>query len=133
MQREIIYALRSLPWISVPTVALFFAEVRGYSKLYDNIEDSPYGELLPRPRRPFPFILHCSAPISTHFFSILNQRAADTSHAPPPELAASTEAISQLQSIPALSYALGILSAHAQRQPKPYLRVKNANGMQALS
>lgn len=47
VRREITYALRSLPWISVPTVALFFAEVRGYSKLYDNIEDSPYGELLP--------------------------------------------------------------------------------------
>lgn len=47
VRREIIYALRSLPWISVPTVALFFAEVRGYSKLYDNIEDSPYGEPLP--------------------------------------------------------------------------------------
>lgn len=47
VRREIAYALRSLPWISVPTVALFFAEVRGYSKLYDNIEDSPYGELLP--------------------------------------------------------------------------------------
>ena len=47
MRREIAYALRSLPWISVPTVALFFAEVRGYSKLYDNIEDSPYGEPLP--------------------------------------------------------------------------------------
>ncbi|KAM3658741.1 lathosterol oxidase isoform 2-T2 [Ammospiza maritima maritima] len=43
VSREISYALRSLPWISVPTVALFFAEVRGYSKLYDNIEDSPYG------------------------------------------------------------------------------------------
>lgn len=48
VRREISCALRSLPWISVPTVALFFAEVRGYSKLYDNIEDSPYGELLPR-------------------------------------------------------------------------------------
>lgn len=47
VRREITYALRSLPWISVPTVALFFAEVRGYSKLYDNIEDSPYGKLLP--------------------------------------------------------------------------------------
>ncbi|KFW09140.1 Lathosterol oxidase, partial [Fulmarus glacialis] len=46
VRREITYALRSLPWISVPTVALFFAEVRGYSKLYDNIEDSPYGVFL---------------------------------------------------------------------------------------
>ncbi|XP_033027509.1 lathosterol oxidase [Lacerta agilis] len=43
VQREIKYTLKSMPWISVPTVAIFFAEVRGYSKLYDNIEDSPYG------------------------------------------------------------------------------------------
>ncbi|XP_028666161.1 lathosterol oxidase [Erpetoichthys calabaricus] len=43
VKREIKYALWSVPWISLPTVALFFAEVRGYSKLYDNIEDSPYG------------------------------------------------------------------------------------------
>ncbi|XP_067827022.1 lathosterol oxidase isoform X2 [Heptranchias perlo] len=43
VQREIKYAMQSMPWISIPTVALFFAEVRGYSKLYDNIEDSPYG------------------------------------------------------------------------------------------
>ncbi|KAG2469915.1 SC5D oxidase, partial [Polypterus senegalus] len=42
VKREIKYALWSVPWISLPTVALFFAEVRGYSKLYDNIEDSPY-------------------------------------------------------------------------------------------
>ncbi|XP_060106836.1 lathosterol oxidase [Heteronotia binoei] len=41
--REIKYSVKSLPWISVPTVAIFFAEVRGYSRLYDNIEDSPYG------------------------------------------------------------------------------------------
>ncbi|XP_069752198.1 lathosterol oxidase [Narcine bancroftii] len=43
VQREIKYAMQSLPWISIPTVGLFFAEIRGYSKLYDNIEDSPYG------------------------------------------------------------------------------------------
>uniref|UniRef100_A0A6J0TM56 Lathosterol oxidase n=1 Tax=Pogona vitticeps TaxID=103695 RepID=A0A6J0TM56_9SAUR len=43
VQREITHTLKSLPWISIPTVAIFFAEVRGYSKLYDNIEDSPYG------------------------------------------------------------------------------------------
>lgn len=36
--------MTSLPWISIPTVALFFAEVRGYSKLYDNIADCPLGE-----------------------------------------------------------------------------------------
>ncbi|KAK5607545.1 Lathosterol oxidase [Crenichthys baileyi] len=41
--REIKYAMSSLPWISIPTVALFFAEVRGYSKLYDNVSDSPLG------------------------------------------------------------------------------------------
>ena len=44
VQREITHTLKSLPWISIPTVAIFFAEVRGYSKLYDNIEDSPYGK-----------------------------------------------------------------------------------------
>ncbi|TSQ12687.1 Lathosterol oxidase [Bagarius yarrelli] len=43
VRREIKYALTSLPWISIPTVALFFAEVRGYSKLYDNVDDSPLG------------------------------------------------------------------------------------------
>ncbi|XP_012695280.1 lathosterol oxidase [Clupea harengus] len=43
VQREIKYALTSLPWISLPTVALFFAEVRGYSYLYDNVHDSPRG------------------------------------------------------------------------------------------
>uniref|UniRef100_A0A8D0H0M3 Sterol-C5-desaturase n=1 Tax=Sphenodon punctatus TaxID=8508 RepID=A0A8D0H0M3_SPHPU len=43
VQREIKYALSALTWMSIPTVAIFFVEVRGYSKLYDNIEDSPYG------------------------------------------------------------------------------------------
>ncbi|KAM4726627.1 lathosterol oxidase [Anableps anableps] len=43
VRREIKYAMTSLPWISIPTVALFFAEVRGYSKLYDNVSDSPLG------------------------------------------------------------------------------------------
>ncbi|XP_069470417.1 lathosterol oxidase [Ambystoma mexicanum] len=41
--REIKFSVQSMPWISIPTVALFFAEVRGYSRLYDNIGDSPYG------------------------------------------------------------------------------------------
>lgn len=35
----------SLPVISIPTVALFFTEVRGYSKLYDHVADSPLGKL----------------------------------------------------------------------------------------
>ncbi|XP_034054661.1 lathosterol oxidase-like, partial [Gymnodraco acuticeps] len=41
VRREIKYAMTSLPVISLPTVALFFYEVRGYSKLYDNVHDSP--------------------------------------------------------------------------------------------
>lgn len=36
--------MTSLPWISIPTVALFFAEVRGYSKLYDNVDDNQLGK-----------------------------------------------------------------------------------------
>ncbi|OCT70505.1 lathosterol oxidase [Xenopus laevis] len=43
VQREIKFSVKSMPWISVPTVALFFAEVRGYSRLYDDIYSSPYG------------------------------------------------------------------------------------------
>ncbi|XP_044134232.1 lathosterol oxidase [Bufo gargarizans] len=43
VRREIIFSLKSMPWISVPTVGLFLAEVRGYSRLYDNIDSSPYG------------------------------------------------------------------------------------------
>nr|XP_023669396.1 lathosterol oxidase isoform X2 [Paramormyrops kingsleyae] len=43
VRREIKYAMSSLPWISIPTVALFLAEVRGYSKLYDNVNESPFG------------------------------------------------------------------------------------------
>lgn len=35
--------MTSLPLISIPTVALFFAEVRGFSKLYDNVHESPLG------------------------------------------------------------------------------------------
>nr|DBA16597.1 TPA: hypothetical protein GDO54_003975 [Pyxicephalus adspersus] len=46
VRREIIFSLKSMPWMSVPTVALFFAEVRGYSRLYDNIDSSPYGKYL---------------------------------------------------------------------------------------
>ncbi|CAN2388141.1 Belongs to the sterol desaturase family [Pristimantis euphronides] len=43
VRREIVFSLKSMPWMSVPTVGLFFAEVRGYSRLYDNIDSSPYG------------------------------------------------------------------------------------------
>ncbi|XP_063167067.1 lathosterol oxidase isoform X2 [Candoia aspera] len=43
VQREIKHAVLSLPWMGLPTVAIFFAEVRGYSKLYDNVGDSSCG------------------------------------------------------------------------------------------
>ncbi|XP_061103389.1 lathosterol oxidase-like [Conger conger] len=43
VRREIKYAMSSLPCISIPTVALFFAEVRGYSKLYANVNDFALG------------------------------------------------------------------------------------------
>uniref|UniRef100_A0AAY5JXY0 Fatty acid hydroxylase domain-containing protein n=1 Tax=Esox lucius TaxID=8010 RepID=A0AAY5JXY0_ESOLU len=41
--REIKLSMTSLPIISIPTVAIFFLEVRGYSQLYDNIEESLTG------------------------------------------------------------------------------------------
>ncbi|XP_034033724.1 lathosterol oxidase-like [Thalassophryne amazonica] len=43
VHREIKYTMSSLPWISIPTVALFFLEVRGYSKLYDSVSESALG------------------------------------------------------------------------------------------
>uniref|UniRef100_A0A8C6QY23 Fatty acid hydroxylase domain-containing protein n=1 Tax=Nannospalax galili TaxID=1026970 RepID=A0A8C6QY23_NANGA len=39
--REIKYTVKSLPWISIPTVSLFLMELRGYSKLYDDTGDFP--------------------------------------------------------------------------------------------
>ncbi|KAL4228885.1 Lathosterol oxidase [Mactra antiquata] len=41
---EIIYTCKSVPCMALPTVVLFFMEVRGYSKLYDNV-DSKLGLL----------------------------------------------------------------------------------------
>lgn len=37
---EILYTVKSVPLMSIPTVALFFIEVRGYSKLYDAVPNS---------------------------------------------------------------------------------------------
>ncbi|XP_061165170.1 lathosterol oxidase-like [Saccostrea echinata] len=37
---EILYTIKSVPLMSLPTVALFFIEVRGYSKLYDTVPNS---------------------------------------------------------------------------------------------
>lgn len=43
VSREIMFTVKSLPWISIPTVSLFLLELRGYSKLYDDIGDFPNG------------------------------------------------------------------------------------------
>ncbi|XP_067675337.1 lathosterol oxidase-like [Haliotis asinina] len=40
---EIQVACTSIPFMSIPTVALFFLEVRGYSKLYDSMQDTSLG------------------------------------------------------------------------------------------
>jgi lathosterol oxidase len=42
-----VFTVKSLPWISIPTVSLFLLELRGYSKLYDDIGDFPNGEQIP--------------------------------------------------------------------------------------
>lgn len=44
VRKEIKLGTVSIFWMSFPTVALFFWEVRGYSKLYDNISKSTLGE-----------------------------------------------------------------------------------------
>ncbi|CAN9498704.1 unnamed protein product [Ophioblennius macclurei] len=43
VKRELWLGTVSIFWMSFPTVALFFLEVRGHSKLYDNVSDSPLG------------------------------------------------------------------------------------------
>ncbi|KAM9376107.1 lathosterol oxidase-like [Pholidichthys leucotaenia] len=43
VRREIQLGVVSILWMSFPTVALFFCEIRGYSKLYDNISDTSLG------------------------------------------------------------------------------------------
>lgn len=43
VSREIMFTVKSLPWISIPTISLFLLELRGYSKLYDDIGDFPSG------------------------------------------------------------------------------------------
>ncbi|XP_076457646.1 lathosterol oxidase-like [Babylonia areolata] len=40
IRREIMCTVKSVPLMSIPTVACFYFEVRGYSKLYDNVGDS---------------------------------------------------------------------------------------------
>lgn len=46
VQKEIITTVTSIPFMSIPTVFMFFLEVRGYSKLYDNVGDTKLGECL---------------------------------------------------------------------------------------
>ena len=43
IQKEILYTAKSIPLMGFLTSILFLLEVRGYSKLYDNISDSKYG------------------------------------------------------------------------------------------
>nr|KAF6404045.1 sterol-C5-desaturase [Molossus molossus] len=43
--REIMFTVRSLPWISIPTVSLFLLELRGYSKLYSDAGGFQHGWL----------------------------------------------------------------------------------------
>ncbi|BFZ13798.1 hypothetical protein BsWGS_16837 [Bradybaena similaris] len=43
VQKEIITTVISIPFMSIPTVFMFFLEVRGYSKLYDNVGDTKLG------------------------------------------------------------------------------------------
>jgi len=40
VRQEIIVSVKNIPFMSVPTIAIFLAEVRGYSKLYDSFERS---------------------------------------------------------------------------------------------
>lgn len=44
VRREIQLSTVSIFWMSFPTVAFFFWEIKGNSKLYDNISDSSLGE-----------------------------------------------------------------------------------------
>lgn len=44
VRKEIQLGTASIFWMSFPTVALFFWEIRGHSKLYDNISESSLGE-----------------------------------------------------------------------------------------
>ncbi|KAL8566527.1 Lathosterol oxidase [Nucella lapillus] len=43
IQREIMCTVKSVPLMSLPTCVCFYMEVRGYSKLYDNVQDSMLG------------------------------------------------------------------------------------------
>jgi len=44
--KEIAVACKSVPLMSIPTIALFIAEIRGYSRLYTNIEEYGWAYLI---------------------------------------------------------------------------------------
>ena len=44
IQKEIRYTFGAIPGMGLLTAIVFLFEVRGYSKLYDNVHDSQYGE-----------------------------------------------------------------------------------------
>lgn len=46
MRLEILYTVKSVPLMSLPTVTLFFIEVRGYSKLYNTTPSTPGGRYM---------------------------------------------------------------------------------------
>ncbi|KAI0240652.1 Lathosterol oxidase [Lamellibrachia satsuma] len=43
VQREITFTLQSIPFMGLPTAALFLLEVRGYSRLYDSVDEARFG------------------------------------------------------------------------------------------
>ncbi|XP_072169141.1 lathosterol oxidase-like [Diadema setosum] len=45
IQREILYTLKSIPFMGVLTVIMFMLEVKGYSQLYDSFSESKIGWL----------------------------------------------------------------------------------------
>jgi len=44
--KEIAVTCKSIPLMSIPTIALFIAEIRGFSRLYNNIEDYGWAYLI---------------------------------------------------------------------------------------
>lgn len=43
VQKEVIYAMKSIPMMAFLTSIMFLLEIRGYSRLYDRVDDSKYG------------------------------------------------------------------------------------------
>ena len=45
VQREITYTMKSIPFMGLLTCACFLAEIHGYSRLYDNVDDLSFGKI----------------------------------------------------------------------------------------